>query len=172
MLTLNDTGCTGRFDSRTPLTATQASVQTVAEAALRAAGFAVQGDMDPPITCRRATLSSAPWPSVTRPTPAKRAVPGHRRRHLCPRHSRRGGLRAQHAGVRLQPPRARRKRSGWRTCSPPPRSMPKSWWHCACEPGPFLNAPDPGRPGPPFGHSGDRLPPVAFALRDLARSPP
>ena len=48
MLTLNDTGCTGRFDSRTPLTATQASVQTVAEAALRAAGFAVQGDMDPP----------------------------------------------------------------------------------------------------------------------------
>ena len=48
MLTLNDTGCTGRFDSRTPLTATQASVQTVAEAALRAAGFVVQGDMDPP----------------------------------------------------------------------------------------------------------------------------
>ena len=48
MLTLNDTGCTGRFDSRTPLTATQASVQAVAEAALRAAGFAVQGDMDPP----------------------------------------------------------------------------------------------------------------------------
>ncbi len=53
------------------------------------------------------------------------------------------------------------ERSGWRTCSPPPRSMPKSWWHCACEPGPFLNAPDPGRPGssqPQWGQAS----PVAF----------
>ena len=74
---------TAGLTAHTPLTATQASVQAVAEAALRAAGFAVQGDMDPPpITCRRATPSSAPlaqcyeaytgqkgsaWPSAAAP---------------------------------------------------------------------------------------------------------
>lgn len=113
MLTLNDTGCTGRFDSRTPLTATQASVQTVAEAALRAAGFAVQGDMDPPpLRAGERPLPPHPGPVLRGLHRPKRAVPGHRRRHLCPRHSRRSGLRAQHAGVRLQPPRARRKDPG------------------------------------------------------------
>ena len=91
MLTLNDTGCTGRFDSRTPLTATQASVQTVAEAALRAAGFAVQGDMDPP---PHYVPESDPFLRTLAQcyeayTGQKGQCLYHRRRHLCPRHSRR-----------------------------------------------------------------------------------
>ena len=48
MLTLTDTGCEGRFDSRTPLCGTDATVRLPAEAALQAAGFTVEGEIDPP----------------------------------------------------------------------------------------------------------------------------
>lgn len=48
MLTLTGTGCEGRFDSRTPLCGTDATVRLPAEAALQAAGFTVEGEIDPP----------------------------------------------------------------------------------------------------------------------------
>ena len=48
MLSLSGEGCTGRFDVRSPLSATEATVKAVADAALEQAGFTVQGEMDPP----------------------------------------------------------------------------------------------------------------------------
>ena len=48
MLTLNETGCEGRFDSRTPLCGTDESIRLAAEKALGEAGFTVEGEIDPP----------------------------------------------------------------------------------------------------------------------------
>lgn len=48
MLTLHDTGCQGRFDSRTPLCGTEETICRPAQAALTQAGFTVQGPLDPP----------------------------------------------------------------------------------------------------------------------------
>ena len=48
ILELGETGFTARFDSRTPLCATEENVKAVAEAALTAAGFTVTGPLDPP----------------------------------------------------------------------------------------------------------------------------
>lgn len=48
MLTLTPTGCQGRFDSRTPLCATQESLVAPAQKALGQAGFTLEGKVDPP----------------------------------------------------------------------------------------------------------------------------
>ena len=48
ILNLDEEGCTARFDSRTPLCATEETVKAAADRALEAAGFAVSGEMDPP----------------------------------------------------------------------------------------------------------------------------
>lgn len=48
MLTLNDTGCQGRFDSRTPLCGTDETIRQPAQAAMAQAGFTIQGEIDPP----------------------------------------------------------------------------------------------------------------------------
>lgn len=48
MLTLNETGCEGRFDTRTPLCGTDENIRLVAEQAFQAAGFTVEGEIDPP----------------------------------------------------------------------------------------------------------------------------
>lgn len=48
MLTLDDAGCQGRFDSRTPLCGTDETIRQVTRAAMAQAGFTVQGEIDPP----------------------------------------------------------------------------------------------------------------------------
>lgn len=48
MLTLTDTGCEGRFDSRTPLCGTPENICVPAQEALAAAGFALTGELEPP----------------------------------------------------------------------------------------------------------------------------
>jgi len=48
ILTLHETGFEARFDSRTPVCATEESVKAVTERAMAAAGFSVSGEMDPP----------------------------------------------------------------------------------------------------------------------------
>ena len=48
ILDLGETGFTARFDSRTPLCATDETVRAVAEAAMAEAGFTLTGELDPP----------------------------------------------------------------------------------------------------------------------------
>ncbi len=48
MLTLTDTGCQGRFDSRTPLCGSQETVCQPAQDAMTAAGFTITGNLDAP----------------------------------------------------------------------------------------------------------------------------
>lgn len=48
MLTLDDAGCQGRFDSRTPLCGTDETIRQVTQAAMAQAGFTVRGEIDPP----------------------------------------------------------------------------------------------------------------------------
>lgn len=48
MLTLSETGCEGRFDTRTPLCGTDKSIRLKAEQQLATADFTVEGTIDPP----------------------------------------------------------------------------------------------------------------------------
>lgn len=48
MLTLTDTGCEGRFDSRTPLCGSAETICHPAQQAMAAAGFTLTGELEPP----------------------------------------------------------------------------------------------------------------------------
>ena len=74
MLTLDDTGCQGRFDSRTPLCGTDETIRQVTQAAMAQAGFYCAGGRSTrPTMCPRTPPFSRSWPSAMRCTAAARA---------------------------------------------------------------------------------------------------
>ncbi|UQT50292.1 hypothetical protein M5E87_12700 [Flavonifractor plautii] len=97
LLTVTGTGLEGQFDSRVPICANDENCRTAAEASFPSLAFPSPARWTLPTTPPLTPRWSRPCSSATSSTPTTRGVPGHRRRHLRPRYSRRRGFRLLYA---------------------------------------------------------------------------
>ena len=105
LIQMDRTGFRCQFDARVPLCATKENCSDVVEAVCKRHGFTVEGEIETGASgARRFQIRPGAFALLSGGDRQGGQVRCHRRRHLCPQHSWRRGLRRRRRGVRLPPP--------------------------------------------------------------------